>query len=353
MFIYFFYIPFSIYCMYFAEKRNCKTAIFFAILFISFFGGMRYGIGTDYFNYEKIYYSYLQNGKTSGFNVEVLFKFLMQFAYFFRLSFEEFIFFSQLLTNIIFYKAIENKKSEIGLTFPWAIYCFRYYLLSFNIIRQVIAMAFCLLAFTYYNKKFLKYLFFTFIGIGFHNSAIICLLPAFTRVIFNKKNRNFFYFLVLLFCFICVVRLNFITYLISLIFPAMNYINYFGGAQLGNGGSIYGYLFVVIPAIFPMVLFKKKILINPEYNFFLFIYLLGFVFTILNLYSSNQLGRITYYFTMIHIFLLPYICKLLVNKYNRIFITSYSYFLTFFMFLWDYFILNNGEIRIYKNILWR
>lgn len=347
MIIYFFILLMSIYLMYYGEKHNIKIIVFFSILLVTLLGGLRYGIGTDYFSYQEIYNEYATNGTTAGHYIEILFCQLMRLAIVFNLPFSVFLFLIQVLINCVTFWAIYREKNKIGLWFPWAIFCFEYYILSYNMIRQSIAMAFCLLAITYFNQSKIKFLFLTILAIGFHNSAIIFIPILFLSLIYKLPKRNIIYFVVITICLFIVIKKTLIINLIARVFPVIGYAGYL----IGNGSSsIFGILFKFLPVIIPLLFVINKINKNPEFELFFILFILGGVLSLLVLSGKDQIGRITFYYTMLKILLIPYSFKLYSDKYNRACFIPFSFLWTFFMFIWDFMILNNGSSVPYQFI---
>ena len=346
--IYVFSLLLSMYSMYWSEKHHSKTAACFSVLVLTVLGGFRYGIGTDYFSYETIFYDYVQTGNTNGHFIEPLYCICMLIASYCGLAFTGFIFLIQLLINFVTFFAIHRMKEHSGLWFPWAIFSFRYYLLGYNAIRQAIAMAFVLLALTYFSKSIFKYLLCVFIAMGFHLTAFIALFLVVCRIFYAKKQQRFWYVVIIAGSALLILSRSILISLLQILFPSIGYFAYLASTQ--GGSSFAGYLFTVIPSLCCVLFAMKKICKKNEYFFFLFVYVLGDILMLTMLFSSNQLARIAFYFVMTQIFVLPYACKCLSDKYNKKILVPYTFFITAFMFAWDFLLLNNGQIMPYRSI---
>ena len=319
-----------------------------AVLVLTVLGGFRYAIGTDYLSYEKIFDDYVMHGTTNGHFIEPLYCFCMSLVSFLGLRFSAFIFVIQALINGITFWAIWRMKKETGLWFPWAIFSFRYYLLGYNMVRQAIALAFVLLALTYFSKSISKFLLCTVVAMGFHLTAFIALPLAVCRVFYGGKRQTACYALILGGGTAMILGRTVLIRFLEALFPAIGYAAYLAAAQ--GGGSFAGYLFVVMPPLGAVVFAVHKIRKDSVFFFLLFAYFLGDVLLLTTLFSSNQLARIALYFTEAQIFILPYACRRLSEKYNRRIMVPYTFCVTVFMFAWDYLLLNNGQVMPYQSI---
>lgn len=95
------------------------------------------------------------------------------------------------LTLLGLYRFKKNRK-QFSVTLGMLIFYAIFYNLSLNMIRQSIAMAFMLLAFSYLlDNKLKKYLFLNVLAIFFHQTAIFGLVSFFIYIIINYQKKPY------------------------------------------------------------------------------------------------------------------------------------------------------------------
>lgn len=192
--------------MHTVSINNSILALLFSF-FIIFICGSRYGIGTDYWNYYRIY-----NGGYGYERVEWGFKSLVKFSWLISPNnFSFFIFlvaFLSILVKCIYFSKLKNP------FFAVLVYmCLYYFPLDFNVIRQGFASSFIYFAVEKGKKKnLLGYLVFLGIAFLFHYTAIIFLVlyPICRKKITFKLGHLFFIFIILL-----ILRMSVIPFLFN------------------------------------------------------------------------------------------------------------------------------------------
>ena len=155
-------------------------------------------------------------------------------------SFNMMLFLTQFLIVAPIYAAAHNLKERVP---AWSVmmcfYCF-FYIATFNIMREGIAVGFVFLSFTeYLNKKILKAILFAFIGILFHNTAAIGIALILFVLWFRKlKSRQVKIFLLLVVTIFIPVIMSKWTSILTLLVNTgiiksryINYINYMQGEK--------------------------------------------------------------------------------------------------------------------------
>lgn len=165
--------------IYFGERTNKKTILFFYGLFVAILltciASFRYGIGFDYFSYESIYES-IQTTSTREYfalnKTEPLFYLFCKILSLCNFSYTGFIFLTSLIfqTIIIFFIIGYSKIPWLSAYLYVTLQFFAY---TMNLTRQSIALCFFLFAFHFLKtRKLLPFLTIIIIGSMFHNSLV-------------------------------------------------------------------------------------------------------------------------------------------------------------------------------------
>lgn len=155
----------SLFLCYIYEKRidksSKKTRILWMLIIIMptvLVSGLRYGIGIDFWGYDEQF-----NEVIAGSNVnyryylkEPLNLLLIYIGNIFFKCSQGYFFIYSFLTMFFVYKAIENYKDKMSMTLSLFIFYMVYYLVSFNIIRQMLAIVIILYALKYIRRKKFK-----------------------------------------------------------------------------------------------------------------------------------------------------------------------------------------------------
>ena len=174
---------FSSICAYCVSRsRNYETEFFFRMAtFLCMFlpAALRYGIGTDYFNYIDIL-----NSRTLNSNIEWAYRMMNDIIRYLNLDIQWIFIISSFLIYIPICFLV--KKNKIYVLF----FILLVYLRSYNIIRQAIAISFVLCAFSHYieNRKNIVLIIGALFASTFHFSALLILpLILFLKIRFNKS----------------------------------------------------------------------------------------------------------------------------------------------------------------------
>ena len=207
-----------LFCVLFQNvKRKTKTTVTLCVLLtalpLSVLAGVRYGVGTDFYNYAEIIHA-ARSG--SGY-AEVIDKYMLEpgFNVFIFVTSRMFtsdgvVFFlmEYITLTIAFYAFARLHKS---LNFPLAVslYYLMFYNYSLNISRQMMAMSFILLAVSLlYTRKVLAYVLCCLLAFSLHFSAIVGLALGVVYFISKKRDIslrkykviNLIYMIVVLLC---------------------------------------------------------------------------------------------------------------------------------------------------------
>lgn len=270
----------STYFVYISDKGKglLEKRIFLTIAFLLVFlpSALRYDIGTDFLNYINIYenldlYTYLEPG----------FYYLNWFLNILNSDSQWLFVICSFIFTWFFFASYPKKGAWVihfsMMTLLWFI--------SFNTIRQAVAVAICSYGLTYFFKK-KYYLFFLFclLGLSFHSTALLILLAGIVALI---PVRNTTKSIILPNIFIIIIifgytSISIATYYIEQILGLIGlnqYLSYFGSEQFINNdiGSGLGGLIRILFSTY--ILFNSKQILSINKNYWLLI-LLTFLYAL-------------------------------------------------------------------------
>ena len=332
------------------ENRRLRQLFYvLSILFPAIMAGIRYGIGTDYLNVYKPYFIEVMNSEEifieSRFEIgyELINVFVAKFLNF---GFGTVMFICSLITIIFIQLGIRNCKHQINVVIATLIFMLLYYQMSFNLVRQLMAVAIIFYGFTILNKSRLKYILLVLLACCFQKTSIIMLaVPIIEPICTKSKYSKLKYILVIALLLVVfnykaiyslLINVDFIRYYIS---------SYLRTTDTNIGIGVFAR---VIPYIIPFVFLDKK---DKENNVLLlmhYMFLVGAVLRVFAYVTATYAERIALYFTISQIFLVGYYVKNAI-KYKKIIsvgLVSYSIFLWYY----DFFIQNMNETVPYMTI---
>lgn len=247
---------------YIAEKTTQKNIEFLArfVVFLALFipASLRYYTGTDYGNYERMFYD-----DFSLETREILWVYLNKFVQFLNLDFQWVIVFASFLIYYPLCFKLKKMYFFIGIVLYILL---TFYFKSYNGIRQMVAVSFILWSFICYeDKKYFKTAILYLISIGFHSSTLFILplfLLSFVKINFKTKFLPFIFLVIFI---ILVFRLNFISISFDILnYFDVKYIRYFDSkkymddTELGSGiGVFIKSLTLLLAVVFYSKILKK------------------------------------------------------------------------------------------------
>ncbi|WP_170861472.1 EpsG family protein [Fibrobacter sp. UWB7] len=308
------------------------------VLLLSF----RYGIGTDFYNYEKFYMHYVNNG-ISRYGVGIIFTY--EFCKFFSPTFQSWIVLTSIMTVVPpLIILVHSSKSYLWLQLL-ALFCL-YLGLWCNVIRQAIAISFITMAYYFMLKKskFLFSICVVFAG-TFHTSAFL-LLPF--ALLINKRyvsfERSKWIFLFTIFLELLIVAF-FLLWGKEYSFIYSSYVTSTMDLGLTNK-----FLLLSIPFYIPEICYLKKICSINIHNLTLYLLLFcDFLFNCLSIWVPYTF-RMGHYFAIAHIFLIPQLLKYCENRECQFLLTLYYVFFFVFYFYITTFVLGFNGINVYQSI---
>lgn len=319
--------------------------------------GLRYGIGTDYFAYEKIYYVL----KNADFNKYLLLhkesfgEYYVEFGYYVlnKLSYNYtlLLFLTGLLIYTFLFHGTKKLLESNNLALPFFIYFCTQFIYSMNGVRFSIAITIIFYGYNYiYKKKIIKWCIVVFIATLFHKTAIIC-LPFYFLGDFKSKKRNKTRD-ILYYAFIFLFPL-FITLLFKIIVYIPLFSRYFQTERYALGSFLFKPKFLahIIPVILPLLFVKPSSIFKDKKALFFFRIFL-FQIPLRELGSLNKwLTRLVRFPQMVEIVFIPYILSKIKNKKLRLFLMYYYFLLYVFFFIYYAFVNDSGDSLSYQSII--
>lgn len=313
------------------SPQDDKKLFLFMICVLILFLSLRFGQGTDYFNYKYLYIIFPDNynkffTRSYRYDVEPFFYLVSVFAKKSELGFQFVVIFCACLSFFFIYKTIirSSKRKLLSLFILFSNYFFYYQ----NIIRQSVAMSIAIYAIVSFliDSKVKKYLLLIIFAMMFHTSAFICLfVPILFRLRTDFICKPVIFFLLAIVCFLGRFA---IPYIIRFLLA-------------GRGGHYQAYLKTIskgnlLPCIVRLLfsflcLHSYKDVSKDKTSFLWNLYKLYLFGTLLYLLCSSisVLSRMTDYFTFLEVILIP-------NMYGK----RYKYIPAFFcMFIGLYGVL--------------
>lgn len=339
---------FSVLFAYFSVIINNKTVSrFFVItsmLILIIPASIRYGIGTDYFSYGKIYINVSNGGDME---TEPLFWLINYIVIFFGGGLNCVLAISSILVTGFIYKSFTKERLVLGVFFSFLIL----YSDSFNLVRQVIAVAISLYATSILlsdqKKKMAIFLALIVFGSMFHFSCLFTLIVLLFRKIKTPKilSISIFIFFWFLSPIIAGKLLSFSLVEASKYAVYADMDEFSGSQELGTG---LGFLMQILPALI-VVLFKERIFQDKfTRNFFGNAALFLIVIKMLAIYLVI-LYRFVDSFDFLYVLLLVELCR----NYNKSWFNYGVAAITIFIGLlfFEYFLISGiNEITPYKTI---
>lgn len=255
--------------IYLYEKKNLISMLFLGMLLPSLLAAIRYGVGTDYYGYYKIF------SNLDGLNfievlqmddaVEIGFRIISKVSLMLSSNIQFVFGFIAFLTSLMYliaYKEIFGKK---GLTLFYFIYLFTIFSNNLNGMRQGLAMGIVFLGIKYlYKNNLIMYVLVIFIAATIHTTALFALPLIFLKfkVLIDYVRYNPFLFI--LFSVLIFYAVLFLT-TGNLDAYIDKFTSYIDVAKEGGKLTIAVNLIIAILLLFLNFIFKD----NLKYKFIL------------------------------------------------------------------------------------
>ncbi len=336
------------------NKKLYKIFPFICIFPVVVIATVRYGVGTDYFTYVDIY-----SDVASRFSISLIFNYYQEpmniIMYYlssvlFGGSTGMFFLFS-FITSYFIFKGIENFKSTLSMPFAFFIFFMTYYLISYNAMRQMVAVSIIFYAYKYIMQRNLKsYLLFIIIAMLFHSTSFIAV--SFYFIFPTEKNKEaskiksiIFYIFILISPFIMEILTLIIFYIIE------KYGIYNKYANLINRQANVYYLLYIIPILLFILFFRNKLLkINYKYEILIKMMFLQIPLQFIGNYIAFA-DRLSLYVSISQVVLIPIILFNIRNKEDKIIATTLMIIWYIFYHAFMFIVLGSNGVYPYQSII--
>lgn len=342
-------------------KKGNKICVFISIFIISLFAGLRSEtIGTDVLVYVKPYLDFINlyglNWLMKYSDCEILYLLFTTFVSILGGDLKLLLFLITFLISLLVYLYAYDNKDETDLFSVYAVYLFVFLGISFNLVRQSIAMAIILYSTKYLrNKKIFKFIISIIIASLFHSSSLIMLVLYPMYSMFGKKTEPLFKFIIIILSVVIVVFIPFLSNYLYLISSRFN-PDKFKDAMYSHININYTWEFVkIITLLFMLGLLKyNKNIDNNKYNlnyfnFCKFLLILDFIFFQMGaIFKFSE--RFSYYFMLIsYMYLIPcFLDIFLIDSKKNVIAYIFIFLILLFYFYFIYVQLGVSSIIPYK-----
>lgn len=279
-----------------------RLSLFIVAVGLILFAGLRdYGIGTDTWNYYRIWNNARSLGDVLSSNIEIGYMLLVWLTHKLFDSYSILLIATAIIAVILYLSTIIRfiENYEFGI---YLFIVFGFYTAFFNAARQSIAVAICFWALPFlFEKRFIPYAVCIFVAMLFHKTAIIA-LPIYFLASPEIRLRRIIGLLASVVVFTLFIRI-FVGFASE--FLDDRYVAYAVHSQ--SGGVID--ILVLFLEIIILFLLRHRIKKNiVEYNMLLNIYLISLVPSFVTLFAGvdpSGLLRLSRYFSGVEMLLWP------------------------------------------------
>lgn len=354
-----FYLLSSIVTALFSElsvKVKEKYAILFGIasvLIPSFFAGIRYGIGTDYFVTYSPFFDSLKKGITyndaTRITLEPGYVLINKLVIIMGGSFQWVLFIASLITIIFIRQAVLYYQDKLDVGLAMLIFMLLYYQPSLNIVRQMMAVAITLYSYRYiYEKRPFKFIFFVVLASLFHISALIVLSFYTLFYIFTNKKYRWVELLIYILAFYLVFNFQSLQPLLSSVGIPIRYMEYL--RKVSNFTISVGLLLRIVPYIISLGMLWKYVKKSRIVIFNVKLFILGSIIRLIVYMTQFDADRIALYFLIPQVIFIPMLSK----NYKRSFLSLIAVIIMILtvVALWyfDYIYMNRNATVPYVSI---
>ncbi|MBU3197731.1 EpsG family protein [Clostridium estertheticum] len=300
-----------------STKLNMKKLFNVIFILLTLMSSLRYGVGSDFFNYMYIYSGIpkLNNPyfKTVVAHTEYGYNVIQGFFKMFNLDYSVFVFVITAITMLLFYLYIKKNSRHymVSLLIFYSMYYFTYINSG---IRQGLAIGLFLVVLLpmLQKKEYLKYVLFTLLFSLIHSSIVIVLvLPL---IYFNVNKENFI-MMILCASIISFANIGFLLKPFGRIYTSYQY---YLGAQINIFPIISRVvIFSIIVILYKSVSNKIKI---EDKNIMKY-YIVGIIIYITFCRSELLSSRLNVYFKCFEIILIPNLIQIIHHKQKKLLIS--------------------------------
>lgn len=326
----------SMHMVSYVKSKKLKYAVLFSSIPLFLLSSLRYGVGTDFFSYIRIF-KLAEQGIFS--KSEFLFNFVNVAISYIGLS-EQWLFIVFTTIFCFFTYLAIFEESPYPVISVFLLIGMNFYFASMNVMRELIGVAILLYGIKFIiSKELKKYLLCVIASFGFHFSCIL-FLPFYWLRNFKMTRKKAVFFTVLI-----ALSSSFLSKYFLEALPLFNLEHYVGSRfDDGKVGFIYIALQLTIDAF---LLWKYQP--DIKYNI---LFIIQLVNTWVAFFSGSVplISRLRYLFGFPCIILIPLAISKIENKFLRAYITVII-IITFSIYV--YFVANSGHSGVlpYNSIL--
>lgn len=310
---------------------------------------LRYGIGGDYYNYERFYEQYVESG-TSQF--EPLAEVIMSFNNYVFGNYQSFLALVATVTFLLIVNWCVRLADSDSLPITIGImYCF-YFGNAMNTIFQILAAAIILYSFYYAQQRnIIKFMITVVIAALIHSSALI-VLPLYFVILKNDKKENSRYNGKEILKIWGILMISIIFAYIFTKYGALYKFAYSGYiGKYSEGGMINVYLKLAVLLYIPELWFMSSLLKkSKKYELYYILVVLEMICYTISI-SVAYAFRMAYYFSFAHAIIIPAIIENCISTKSKVVVKIYFIMVLLFWFIFTTYVCKYNGIYEYKSII--
>lgn len=292
-----------------------RRILVLAALICAFFAACRGTVGTDSEMYIMAYEN-SANAVQRWVDFEPGFILVMDILNKMHLSYVSLFFLMNFFTMLFAFISIYSERENINVNIATFMCMIDFYFLSWNIMRQALAISLGIYAMCLFLKgKWKKALFFIIIATTFHFSALICIVVVVGKYLFENQKYKFFVLGIAVVVVFLIINRDILAQLVYLVTGENYYAMYFSRDTMVESNIIIYYL-KILPILLIAISGRKNYDKQSKYKVFFAFMILGYVFSSIGVFTDTQVQRIGYYFSYFNWFVVG-ICtngNLIVTK---------------------------------------
>lgn len=325
--------------------------ILFTLIIPSSLAGMRYGIGTDYFSYKRIFEN-INNGL--GSRTEIGYNLINYIIGHMGGNIQTVFFVVSFVTILFIYLSLCEHKGKISVGIGMLVFMLIYYQLSYNVVRHVLAMSIGLYSVKYiFKRRFFKYTIFILLAMSFHLSSVLMFPFYYIYKLIGVKKRAILKTLFFISVVLFMINYDKILYFIINKIPAIEYYSIYLKTK-DNVSFGFGIFILNIPYILPGLIYYNQLKeYDDRFIFYYELLLVGFLLKFMSYFAADYISRVSDIFFISIIIIIPYYFKILKRRKNLVVLNIFLIAFLFFMWIFTYFYSGKADTVPFKSIFFR
>lgn len=336
------------------NRRNKYLILIIAIMIPSIIAAFRGGTGTDSAMYRKAY-ELGESTVHTGNEFEVGFIWLMNILRRINAPYQALFFVMNFFTNLFIILTISKEKNNINIYICTLHYMLTAYMYSFNGMRQYLAVAMGIYAFSMFlnNKKVLSLIIICLASL-IHFSALVCFVIIGGRLVFDNRRSTALMIAVFVLTVYMVGHRQFLSDMVMALTNNSYYAKYFTN-DVYTDGTILGYLMKAFPMLLVATLNFKNFKHYKNMKIYFGLMVCGYIIGALGSITLTYIDRIGEYFLDLNILVSAFCCNHNIPISNGKSISQKTvstvmvmYFIT--MFIYNYFYRGFSRMVPYQGL---